>query len=106
MADSSFAVLNLGSQRVSGAVFARNRAGELVLKQAEFAEMLGDPGAEATRLPQLRVAVVELADKLRLKGKQVWYAIAGHVVFTRFVKLPPFQDDKADQIVEFEARQN
>ena len=107
MADSSsFAVLNLGSQRVSGAVFTKDRSGGLVLKQVEFVEMLGDPSMEATRLPQLRVAVLELVDKLKIKGKSVWYAIAGHVVFTRFVKLPPFQDDKADQIVEFEARQN
>ncbi len=107
MADtSSFAALNLGSQRVSGAVFTKDRAGGLVLKQVEFAEMHGDPSMEATRLPQLRVAVLELVDKLKIKGKSVWYAIAGHVVFTRFVKLPPFQDDKADQIVEFEARQN
>jgi type IV pilus assembly protein PilM len=107
MADSSsFAVLNLGSQRVSGAVFTKDRAGGLVLKQVEFAEMHGDPSMEATRLPQLRVAVLELVDKLKIKGSTVWYSIAGHVVFTRFVKLPPFQDDKADQIVEFEARQN
>jgi type IV pilus assembly protein PilM len=106
MADSNFAVLNLGSQRVSGAVFSKTRSGELLLKNVDFAEMHGDPGAEATRLPQLRVAVLELSEKLKLKGRQVWYAIAGHVVFTRFVKLPPFEDDKADQIVEFEARQN
>lgn len=107
MADTgTFAVLNLGSQRVSGAVFGKTRAGGLVLKQVEFAEMFGDPSVEATRLPQMRVALMELCDKLKLKGKPVWYAIAGHVVFTRFVKLPPFEDDKADQIVEFEARQN
>jgi type IV pilus assembly protein PilM len=106
MADSSFAVINLGSQRVSGAVFTKARNGDLVLKQFDYAEMHGDPSVEATRLPQLRVAMMELSDKLKLKGKDVWYAIAGHVVFTRFVKLPPFDADKADQIVEFEARQN
>ncbi len=106
MAESTFAVLSLGSQRVSGAVFGKTRSGELVLKNVNFAEMHGDPGAEATRLPQLRLAAVELAESLRLSSRPVWYAIAGHVVFTRFVKLPPFEDDKADQIVEFEARQN
>ena len=106
MADSTFAVLNLGSQRVSGAVFGRARGGDLILKNFAFAEMQGDPTVEATRLPQLRIAVLELADKLKLRGKNVWYAIAGHVVFTRFVKLPPFDEEKADQIVEFEARQN
>lgn len=106
MADNNFAVLNLGSQRVSGAVFSKTRSGDLVLKHFDSAEMHGDPSAEATRLPQMHLAVQELAEKLKLKGKDVWYAIAGHVVFTRFVKLPPFADDKADQIVEFEARQN
>ncbi|WP_075088090.1 pilus assembly protein PilM [Verrucomicrobium spinosum] len=106
MADSSFAVLNLGSQRVGGAVFSKARNGDLVLKAFDFAEMHGDPSVEATRLPQLRVAILELADKLKLKGKTVWYAIPGHSVFTRFVKLPPFDTEKADQIVEFEARQN
>ena len=107
MADNSnYAVINLGSQRVSGAIFSKNRSGELTLKQFEFAEMHGDPSTEATRLPQLRIAMLELSDKLKLKGKDAWYSIAGHVVFTRFVKLPPFADDKADQIVEFEARQN
>lgn len=106
MADSTFAVLNLGSQRVSGAVFGKARGGDLILKNYAFAEMQGDPTVEATRLPQLRIAVLELTDKLRLRGKNVWYAIAGHVVFTRFVKLPPFDEEKADQIVEFEARQN
>lgn len=106
MAESSFAVLNLGSQRVGGAVFSKARNGDLILKSFAFAEMQGDPSVEATRLPQLRIAVLELADKLKIRGKTVWYAIAGHVVFTRFVKLPPFDEDKADQIVEFEARQN
>jgi type IV pilus assembly protein PilM len=106
MAESSFAVLNLGSQRVGGAVFSKGRNGDLVLKAFDFAEMHGDPSIEATRLPQLRVAVLELAEKLKLRGKTVWYAIPGHAVFTRFVKLPPFDKDKADQIVEFEARQN
>lgn len=106
MADNNFSVLNLGSQRVSGAVFSKARNGDLILKSFAFAEMQGDPSIEATRLPQLRIAMLELADKLKLRGKDVWYAIAGHVVFTRFVKLPPFDEDKADQIVEFEARQN
>lgn len=106
MADSSFAVINLGSQRVSAAVFSKGRGGDLILKAYDFVEMHGDPSAEATRIPQLRVALVELVEKLKLKGKTIYYAIAGHVVFVRFVKLPPFDADKADQMVEFEARQN
>lgn len=107
MADSKNpVVLNLGSQRVGGAVFGRTSGGELILKKYEFTEMMGDPSVDATRLPQLKVAVAELAGNLKLKGAQAWCSVAGHSVFTRFVKLPPVGGDKVDQIVEFEARQN
>ncbi|MBL9118238.1 MAG: type IV pilus assembly protein PilM [Verrucomicrobiaceae bacterium] len=106
MADNkNLVVLNLGSQRVGGAVFSKTSRGELVLKKYEFVEMMGDPSVDATRLPQLKVAVAELADNLKLKGHQAWYAVAGHLVFSRFVKLPPVQGERVGQIVEFEARQ-
>ena len=67
--------------------------------------MMGDPSVDATRLPQLKVAIAELADNLKLKGSSAWCSVAGHLVFYRFVKLPPVQGDKIGQIVEFEARQ-
>ena len=107
MADSkNLVVLNLGSQRVGGAVFGRTSGGDLILKKYEFAEMMGDPSVDATRLPQLKVALAELAERLKLRTSTAWYSVAGHSVFTRFVKLPPVSADKVDQIVEFEARQN
>jgi len=106
MADSkSIAVLNLGSQRLSGAIFSKS-GGDLVLKRYEFVDMPGDPTVDSTRLPQLKVGIQELAARLKIKGAAVWYAVAGHTVFNRFVKLPPVQDDRVAQIVEFEARQN
>ena len=107
MADSkNLVVLNLGSQRVGAAVFGRTSGGDLILKKYDFAEMMGDPSVDATRLPQLKVAIAELASRLKLKGTSAWYTVAGHSVFTRFVKLPPVSADKVGQIVEFEARQN
>ena len=106
MADSkSIAVLNLGSQRLSGAIFSK-AGGDLVLKKYEFVDMPGDPTVDATRIPQLKIALQELVERLKLKGSSVWYCVAGHTVFNRFVKLPPVQDDRVAQIVEFEARQN
>ncbi|HYF35328.1 MAG TPA: type IV pilus assembly protein PilM, partial [Prosthecobacter sp.] len=106
MADSkSIVVLNLGSQRLSGAVFSKT-GGDLVLKRYAFVDMTGDPTVDASRIPQLRIGVQELVDKLRVKKQSVWYAVAGHSVFSRFVKLPPVQPDRVAQIVEFEARQN
>jgi type IV pilus assembly protein PilM len=106
MADNNIAVINLGSQRVAGAVFGKTGGGDLILKRHAIVEMSGDPSVDAARLPQLKVAVEELAGKLRIGKSQVWCAVAGHTVFTRFVKLPPVQGDKLEQIVEFEARQN
>ena len=107
MADpKSIAVINLGSQRVSGAVFSKTAGGDLILKRYDIVEMDGDPSVDVSRLPQLKVAIYELSSKLKLKGQQVWYSVAGHTVFTRFVKLPPVAKDKVDQIVEFEAKQN
>jgi type IV pilus assembly protein PilM len=106
MADSkSIAVLNLGSQRLSGAIFSKS-GGDLVLKKYEFLDMSGDPTVDVSRAPQLTVGLQELASRLKLKGSPVNYAVAGHTVFSRFVKLPPVQGDRMDQIVEFEARQN
>lgn len=106
MADSkSIAVLNLGSQRLSGALFSKS-GGDLVLKKYEFVDMNGDPTVDASRAPLLKVGVQELVNRLKIKGSPVNYAVAGHTVFSRFVKLPPVQGDRMDQIVEFEARQN
>ncbi len=107
MADSkNIVVLNLGSQRVGGAVFSKTSGGDLTLKRYEIMEMAGDPTIDATRLPQLKVTLEDLANRLKLSKSSVWYSVAGHTVFTRFVKLPPVQGDKLEQIVEFEARQN
>lgn len=107
MADSnSIAVINLGSQRVGGAVFSRTSGGDLILKRHEFVEMSGDPSVDVSRVPQMKVALSELISKLKIKGQAVWCSVPGHPVFSRFVKLPPVHGDKLAQIVEFEARQN
>lgn len=107
MADSnSITVINLGSQRVGGAVFGKTAGGDLILKRYGFVEMDGDPSVDVSRLPQLKVALGELVTKLKIKGQKTWCTVPGHPVFSRFVKLPPVQGDKLAQIVEFEARQN
>lgn len=102
----SIAVINLGSQRISGAVFGKTPGGDLILKRHAVIDMEGDPSVDVSRMPQLKVAVDELVGKLKIKGQKAWYSVAGHTVFTRFVKLPPVRGDKLDQIVEFEAKQN
>lgn len=107
MADSkTLVVLNLGSQNVSGAVFGKTAGGDLILKRFGVVEMDGDPTVDVSRLPQLKIAIDEIADQISIRKQSAWFAVSGHIAFTRFVKLPPVQEDKVGQIVEFEARQN
>lgn len=108
MADAQATVaLNIGSQRISMGVFEPSKSGGLILKKYESSSILADPAAEMARLPQIRVAVSELAEKLKVsKATKLRYAISGQSVFTRFIKLPPIEDDNIEQLVAFEAQQH
>lgn len=98
--------LNIGSQRISMGVFEPSKNGGLILKKYDSSSILADPAAEMARLPQIRVAVSELAEKLKVGKAKVRYAISGQSVFTRFIKLPPIEDDNIEQLVAFEAQQH
>lgn len=107
MADTQTTVaLNLGSQRISMAVFETSKSGGFILKGFETDTIIADPAFEASRESQIRVALDEMIEKLNISKSKVRYAIAGQSVFTRFVKLPPLQDDNIEQIVTFEAQQH
>lgn len=88
-------------------VFEPSKNGGLILKKYDSSSILADPAAEMARLPQIRVAVSELAEKLKIgKSTKLRYAISGQAVFTRFIKLPPIEDDNIEQLVAFEAQQH
>ena len=107
MADTQSSIaLNIGSQRVSMAVFEPSKSGGLVLKAYDSEIILADPATEATRAAQIGYAIGQLADRLKAGRSKVRYAISGQSVFTRFVKLPPLDDDNIEQLVTFEAQQH
>jgi type IV pilus assembly protein PilM len=107
MADNQSSIaLNIGSQRVSMAVFEPSKSGSsLVLKAYDSEIVLADPATEPSRPAQIAYAIGQLSQKLKAKGK-VRYAVSGQSVFTRFVKLPPLGDDDIEQLVTFEAQQH
>ena len=99
--------LNLGTQTISLAEFQRNADGGLTLTRLKQNEILGDPSADPTRSAQTKLQVEHLVSELGLKGRNVNYAIASHVIFTRPVTLPSVDDaTQVEQIVGFEAQQN
>ena len=107
MAESQTTVaLNIGSQRISMAVFEVSKNGGLVLKAYDSESIVADPSMDASRIAQTRVAVADLVQRLKVGKSKARYAISGQSVFTRFVKLPPLQDDNIEQLVTFEAQQH
>ena len=107
MADSqSIVVLNIGSQKITMGLLAQSSNGGLILKKYESTSILADPAAEMTRLPQIRLAIAELVNRLGLTKHKVSYAVSGQSVFTRFVKLPSLDSDDLEQLVAFEAQQH
>ncbi len=106
MADQqSIIALNIGSQRISMGVFSPTKSG-LVLKSYGATSILADPATEAARIPQVQLAIKELAKSLKLGSQKAAYALSGQSVFVRFVKLPPLEDEGMDELVKFEAQQN
>ena len=107
MADIQTSVaLNIGSQRISMAVFEVSKNGGLILKAYDSESIVADPSLDASRIAQTRVAISDLAGRLKVGKTKARYAISGQAVFTRFVKLPPLQDDNIEQLVTFEAQQH
>ena len=101
----STVALNIGSQQISMAVFDPAKNGGLILKRYESTSILADPAAEMARLPQIKLAISELAQRMKVEKAKVRYSISGQSVFTRFVKLPPIEEENIDQLVAFEAQQ-
>ena len=101
----SVTTLNLGSQRVGMARFGIGGKGALVLKDYAFVEIPGDPSSEGIRAGALSSPVSQLTAAFKAADSDVNYAIPGHVLMTKFDKLPPLAEDKVDQIVGFEAQQ-
>lgn len=98
--------LNIGSQRIGMAVFEVSKNGGLILKAYDSESIVADPALDASKISQSRVAIADLAQRLKVGNVKARYAISGQSVFTRFVKLPPLQDDNIEQLVTFEAQQH
>jgi type IV pilus assembly protein PilM len=88
------------------AVFEVSKNGGLILKAYDSESIVADPSMDASRIAQTRVAIADLAQRLKVGKAKARYAISGQAVFTRFVKLPPLQDDNIEQLVIFEAQQH
>jgi len=102
---NKMAVLNIGSQRISLALFQKTKKGGLVLIDYDAKSILVDPNAEHTRMAQVKFAIADLAESFKIK-QRVSIAISGQQVFTRFVKVPALDENDIEQLVTYEAAQH
>ncbi|HXS68660.1 MAG TPA: pilus assembly protein PilM, partial [Candidatus Polarisedimenticolia bacterium] len=102
----SFLAVDFGAGSLKLAEFEVNEAGGLRLKQYAI-KSLGLEGAqentrEATILKALQAAISEMG----VKAKDCNVCAPGFHVFSKFVKLPPVEQNKVTQIIQYEAQQN
>ncbi|MDQ8191822.1 Amuc_1101 family PilM-like pilus complex protein [Roseibacillus persicicus] len=106
MADSQSTIaLNIGSQRISMAVFSPKKGGGLTLKKYQEIDILADPAAESMRNAEVRGAIAQLAKSLKTGKDKIRASVPGHSVITKFVKLPPIDSDDLSELVTMEAQQ-
>lgn len=98
--------LNLGSQSIELANFGIRPDGGLILYGYRAREILADPTAETDRHGQVLSMLREMAAELQIKRGNLNYTVAEESTFTRFVKLPPIDNEKIERIIGFEAQQN
>ena len=102
----SFLAVDFGAGSLKLAEFEVNEAGGLRLKQYAI-KALGQEGAqentrEATILKTLQGSISEMS----IKAKDCNVCAPGFHVFSKFVKLPPVEQNKVTQIIQYEAQQN
>src|SRR5438105_1722174 len=98
--------LNLGSQSIELADFGIRPEGELILHGYRSREILADPTVGVGRDEQIISALAEMAAELQIKRGNINYTVAEESTFTRFVRLPPIENEKIERIIAFEAQQN
>jgi type IV pilus assembly protein PilM len=102
----SFLAVDFGAGSLKLAEFEVNEAGGLRLIQYGI-KSLGQEGAqENTREAAILKALQELIAEKGVKSKEVNVCAPGFHVFSKFVKLPPVEQSKVTQIIQYEAQQN
>jgi type IV pilus assembly protein PilM len=102
----SFLTVDFGAGSLKLAEFEINESGGLRLN-CFVIKPLGLEGAQEATREKLILSTLQaaIADK-GLKSKAVNVCAPGFHVFSKFVKLPPVDAGKVDQIIQYEAQQN
>lgn len=102
----SFLAVDFGAGSLKLAEFEVNEAGGLYLKQYGLRPLGAEGAQDTTREAIVLKALQELITEKGIKSKTVNVCAPGFHVFSKFVKLPPVDASKVNQIIQYEAQQN
>src|ERR1043166_4032087 len=102
----SFLAVDFGAGSLKLAEFEVNEAGGLRLKQYGLKSLGAEGAQKSSREATILKALQELLAEKGVKAKNVNVCAPGFHVFSKFVKLPPVETSKVQQIIQYEAQQN
>lgn len=103
---NTFLAVDFGAGSLKVAEFLVDEAGNLVLQQYAI-KSLGLEGAqEAKREALILKTLQEVIAEHGLKARAINVCAPGFHVFSKFVKLPPVDPGKVNQIIAYEAKSN
>jgi len=98
--------LDIGASTVKVGEFQVAKGHGLRLTNFNFADLGIDPDHEENRKALIVSTVRNVVREKSIKATNVAFSVSGQSVFTRFVKLPPVDESKVAQIIQYEAQQN
>ena len=98
--------LDIGASTVKIGEFQAGKGHGLRLTNFNYADLGIDPEHEENRKAQVVSTIRNALREKNIKSKPVIFSVSGQSVFTRFVKLPPVDESKVVQIIQYEAQQN
>jgi type IV pilus assembly protein PilM len=102
----SFLAVDFGAGSLKLAEFEVNEAGGLRLKDYGIKSLGQEGSQENTREATILKALQETIAEKGFKSKDCNVCAPGFHVFSKFVKLPPVEQNKVTQIIQYEAQQN
>jgi type IV pilus assembly protein PilM len=102
----SFLAVDFGAGSLKLAEFEVNEAGGLRLKQYGIKSLGQEGSQENTREATILKALQTMISEQGFKSKECNVCAPGFHVFSKFVKLPPVEQSKVTQIIQYEAQQN
>jgi type IV pilus assembly protein PilM len=98
--------LDIGASTIKVGEFHAARGHGLRMTNFNYADLGIDPEHDENRKALIVSTVRNIVREKNIKAKSVVFSVSGQAVFTRFVKLPPVDESKVAQIIQYEAQQN